>query len=161
MASLKKAAARKSCRRKQQAPVRLPAERARIISSAAASRWRSRAAADDVADTSGSDAGSSYAPSTADGAPEPGGAAGDGPRAGGASKICAVRCCWPSGPGGGDLELQFFYCAAWASAVRLDKPRGACSQQHALSHLHASMQVAWRRAAATRCPCSSSGTTEQ
>jgi hypothetical protein len=96
----------RSAEQHEAAPVRSPGERARNISSAAASRSRSRAAADDVADTSSSDAGSSYAPSIADGAPEPGGAAGSGPRAGGASKLRAVRCCWPSGPGGGDCKLQ-------------------------------------------------------
>jgi hypothetical protein len=72
------------------APVRLPAERARNINSAALSRSRSHAAADDVADTSGSDSGSSYAPSTADGAPEPGGAAGTRTHAGRASNHAAV-----------------------------------------------------------------------
>jgi hypothetical protein len=95
MASLRKAAARKGYGRKQQAPVPLPAERARIISSAAARRSRSRAAADDAADTSSSAPGSSYAPSTAGGAPEPGGAAGSDPRAGGASHFAA---CGAAGP---------------------------------------------------------------
>ncbi len=88
MASLKKAAERKGYGRKQQALVQLPAERARIISSAEASRSRSRVTADDAADTSSSAPGSSYAPSTADGAPEPGGAAGSDPRAGGQAISC-------------------------------------------------------------------------
>ena len=95
MASLKKAAERKSYRRKQRAPVRLPAERACNISSAAASRSRSRGAADDAADTSSSAPGSSYAPRTTDGAPEPGGAAGSDPRAGGARNFAP---CGAAGP---------------------------------------------------------------
>jgi hypothetical protein len=86
--------------RKRRAPVRSPAERARNTSSAAANRSRSRAAADDVADTSGSSSGSSHAPSTATGAPEPGGTAGSGPPAGGASNLAAVRFYRPSGSAG-------------------------------------------------------------
>ena len=83
------------------APVRSPAQRARSTSSAAAGGSRSCTAADDVTDTSGSTSGSSYAPSTAVSAPEPGGAAGSGPRAGGARHVAAMRCCRPSsGPRG-------------------------------------------------------------
>jgi hypothetical protein len=81
----------------ERTPVRSPTESARNISSAAASRSHSGTAADDVTGTSGSSSGSSYAPSIADRAPEPGGAAGDGPHAGGASHLAAARCCWPSG----------------------------------------------------------------
>ena len=73
------------------------------VTSAAARRPRSRAAADDVDDTSGSTSASSYAPSTADGAPEPGSDAGDGPRAGGASHVATARGCWLSGHGGREL----------------------------------------------------------
>jgi hypothetical protein len=82
------------------APGPSPAARARSTSSTAASGSRSRTAADDVADTSGSTSGSAYAPSSADGAPEPGGAAGDSPRAGGASNLAAVRFYRTSGPAG-------------------------------------------------------------
>jgi len=81
--------------REQRASVQPLAEHTRYISSAAASRSRSRAAADDEADTSCSTSGSSYAPSTADGAPEPGGAAGTGPHAGGASHLVP---CGAAGP---------------------------------------------------------------
>ncbi len=81
-------------------PMRSPAERTRASSAAAASPSCSREAHYNLADTSGSSSGSSYAPSTADGAdvraPEPGGAAGGGLGAGGASHLGAVRCCWPS-----------------------------------------------------------------
>ncbi len=74
----------RSAEQRETAPGRSPAERARSTSSAAAaSRSRCRTAADNVTDTSGSTSGSSYAPSAAVGAPEPGGAAGFGPRAGG------------------------------------------------------------------------------
>ncbi len=101
MASLKARSER--VKRKRQAPMRSPAEAPRNISSAALSRSGSRVADDDVADTSGSASGSSYASSTADGAPEPGGAAGNGPRAGGASQVASERCCWLSGHGGREL----------------------------------------------------------
>jgi len=77
------------------APGRSPAGRARSTSGAAASRSRSRTAADDVTDTSGSTSGSSYAPSTAVGAPEPGGAAGSGPRAGGPAILLPCSAAGP------------------------------------------------------------------
>jgi len=103
-------------------PVRLPAESARNISSAGASHLRSRTAADDVTDMSGSTSGSPYAPSTADGAPEPGGATGTSPRAGGARHLAAVRFCWPSGHG---RRLSWAVVSAAsarrASAAGLDK----------------------------------------
>ncbi len=87
------------------------------VTSAAARRPRSRAAADDVDDTSGSTSASSYAPSTADGAPEPGSDAGDGPRAGGASHVATARGCWLSGHGG--RELWAVASAAWARQALL------------------------------------------
>ncbi len=71
-------------------------QRVRAIGSAAASRSSSPVAADD---TSGSSSGSSYAPSTADGAPEAGGAPDNGPHAGGASHLAAVWFDRPSGHG--------------------------------------------------------------
>ena len=71
-------------------PLRSRAKRA-CVRSAAARRQRSRAAADDVDDMCGSTSGSPYEPSTADGAPEPGGAAGDGPRAGGACCLSLAK----------------------------------------------------------------------
>jgi hypothetical protein len=77
------------------APGRSPAGRVRSTSGAAASRSRSRTAADNVADTSGSSSGSSYAPSAADGAPEPGGAAGFGPHAGGARNLAVISAAGP------------------------------------------------------------------
>ena len=83
-------ATRPSCRRtllgsmKQRPGGRPLGAAVQRCSGAAASRSRSRTAADNVTDTSGSSSGSSYAPSAADGAPEPGGAAGSGPHAGGA-----------------------------------------------------------------------------
>jgi len=72
-----------SAEQRKTAPVQLPAERARI-SSTVASRLRSRTAADDIADTSDKASGSPYDPSTANGTPEPGGAAGKSLRASGA-----------------------------------------------------------------------------
>ncbi len=84
-------------------PVRTPAESARDLSIAAASRSHSRMAADDVTDTSGSTSGSPYAPSTADGAPAPGGAASTGPHAGGASNVVPCGAAGPQGMGGGSL----------------------------------------------------------
>ncbi len=159
MTSLKKQRERKM--RKRRAPVRSPADFTRNISSATASPSRSRAAADDIADTSGSVSGSSYAPN-ADGGPEPGGTAGTGLHAGGASDLGPYGAAGPQGMESGKAGLQSLLPERAGPLLRaLTNTEGHAASGAPLSHLHAGMQVAWRRVAATRCQCLRSGTTEQ